>query len=138
MSESKTAFHLAISVNCLKKARKFYGDLMESKEGRSDTKWVDFNFFGHQLTCHLAESKEDKAYFNPVDSQSVPVPHFGPIVSLERFEKLRAKLEKQNIVFILKPQIRFKGRAGEQKIMFFKDPFGHFIEIKSYIREIEY
>ena len=138
MVKSKTPFHLAITVSCLKKAREFYGELMEAKEGRSDTMWVDFNFFGHQLTCHLVEKKENPSYFNSVDSQAVPIPHFGPVVSLEQFEKLKIKLENKNTVFILKPQTRFKGKVGEQKTMFFKDPFGHFIEIKSYVGKIEY
>ena len=134
----ETPFHLAIGVSCLKKAREFYGDLMGAKEGRSDTKWVDFNFFGHQLTCHLMEKTNSSTYFNSVDSQTVPVPHFGPIVPPETFEELKIKLEKVNMNFILRPQTRFEGLPGEQKTMFFKDPFGHSIEIKSYPGKPEY
>ncbi|MCY4512520.1 MAG: hypothetical protein OXB86_02400 [Bdellovibrionales bacterium] len=133
-----TPFHLAIGVSCLKKAREFYGDLIGAKEGRSDSKWVDFNFFGHQLTCHLVEKANADSYFNSVDSQAVPIPHFGPIVPPEQFEALKTKLEKANTSFIVKPQIRFKGLPGEQKTMFFKDPFGHSIEIKSYPGKMEY
>ena len=133
-----TPFHLAIGVSCLKKAREFYGGLMGAKEGRSDSKWVDFNFFGHQLTCHLVEKTNNDSYFNSVDSQAVPIPHFGPIVSPEQFEELKTKLEKANTSFILKPQTRFKDLPGEQKTMFFKDPFGHSIEIKSYPGKPEY
>ena len=42
-------FHLAIPVRNLKITRAFYKDVLECSEGRSAEKWVDFDFFGHQL-----------------------------------------------------------------------------------------
>ncbi|MBT4868683.1 MAG: glyoxalase, partial [Polaribacter sp.] len=38
-------FHLAIPVQNLEICRTFYRDTLRCKEGRSDTHWVDFNFF---------------------------------------------------------------------------------------------
>ena len=134
----KPPFHLAIGVSSLEKAREFYIDLLGAKEGRSDSLWVDFNFFGHQLTCHLIKKKDALTEFNLVDQQSIPIPHFGIIVSPEEFDKLKDKLEKAQTDFIVKPYVRFKNRPGEQQTMFFKDPFGHFIEIKSYTGKSEY
>ena len=134
----KPPFHLAIGVSCLEKAREFYSGLMEAKECRSDSLWVDFNFFGHQLTCHLTKKADSLEHFNSVDRQQIPIPHFGVIVPLEQFQTLKAKLEKSKIRFIVKPYIRFKNRPGEQHTMFFKDPFGHSIEIKSYTGKSEY
>ena len=132
-------FHLAIGVNDLEKARWFYGHLLGSKEGRSDILWVDFHFFGHQLTCHLIKNKDAfTSNFNEVDNEKVPIPHFGVIVSVKEFECLENRIKKHNINFIIEPQIRFKNKTGEQKTMFFKDPFGHSIEIKSFIKEKEY
>ena len=133
-----TPFHLALGVSSLDKAREFYKDLLEAKEGRSDSHWVDFNFFGHQLTCHLTEKPDSFARFNFVDRKSVPIPHFGVIVPPEKFEEMRKKLEKAGTEFVLKPQVRFQNLPGEQKTMFFKDPFGHFIEIKSFTGQPEY
>lgn len=133
-----TPFHLAIGVNSLEKAREFYGNLMGAKEGRSDSLWVDFNFFGHQLTCHLIKKSDLSDHFNPVDNQLIPIPHFGVIVSPEQFEILKLTLKKAKIHFIVQPQVRFKNLPGEQKTMFFKDPFGHSIEIKSYTRKQEF
>ncbi len=130
----KTAFHLAIGVTNLQKARDFYTGVLGAKEGRSDRLWVDFNFFGHQLSCHLIEKASSFIQYNPVDGQSVPIPHFGLIVPFEDFKSLEELLDKTKISFILKPQIRFEGKEGEQKTMFFKDPFGHCIEIKSFIK----
>ncbi|MFZ5609323.1 MAG: VOC family protein [Pseudomonadota bacterium] len=46
-------FHLAIPVDDLAKARAFYGGLLGCLEGRSAERWVDFDFYGHQLVCHL-------------------------------------------------------------------------------------
>ena len=128
----QTAFHLAIGVNDLQKARAFYKGLLGAEEGRSDLSWVDFNFFGHQLSCHLVDKTEASVHYNQVDKQSVPIPHFGLIVNNEIFEKLKEHLQKANTDFILKPQTRFKGQPEEQKTMFFKDPFGNCIEIKSF------
>lgn len=128
----QAAFHLAIGVSDLQKARAFYTDLLGAKEGRSDLTWVDFNFFGHQLSCHLVENMASPIHYNLVDKQSVPIPHFGLIVNSEQFEGLRDLLEKAGINFILKPQTRFKNQDGEQKTMFFKDPFGNCLEIKSF------
>ena len=41
----QTPFHLAILVDNLEKARKFYSNTLGFKEGRSSSKWVDFNFW---------------------------------------------------------------------------------------------
>ena len=46
-------FHLAINVTDLDAARRFYGGLLGAVEGRSTETWVDFDFFGHQLSLHL-------------------------------------------------------------------------------------
>ena len=130
----ETAFHLALGVGDLQEARDFYAGLLGAKEGRSDLSWVDFDFFGHQLTCHLVEKTDFSVHYNPVDRQSVPIPHFGPVVNPEKFEELRNLLEEAGTDFVLKPQIRFEGQIGEQKTMFFRDPFGHCLEIKSFTR----
>jgi catechol 2,3-dioxygenase-like lactoylglutathione lyase family enzyme len=48
-----TPFHLAINVTDLETTRVFYGEVLGAKEGRSTRSWVDFDFFGHQLSFHL-------------------------------------------------------------------------------------
>ena len=63
-------FHLAVKVSDLAAARDFYTGLLDCPEGRSSDTWVDFNFFGHQLVCHLAPSRETRddggTHRNPV------------------------------------------------------------------------
>ena len=46
-------FHLAFPVDDLTAARDFYGRIIGCAEGRSADRWVDFDFFGHQIVTHL-------------------------------------------------------------------------------------
>ena len=128
-------FHLAIPVHDLANARAFYGDLLGCPEGRSSESWVDFNFFGHQLVCHLHEnsSKPTSAVTSSlVDDHDVPVPHFGAVLDLDAWGRLSEKLKAANIRFVVEPHIRFKGQSGEQATMFFLDPSGNAIEFKAF------
>lgn len=59
-------------------ARAFYGGILGCQEGRSSVKWQDYSLFGHQLVCHWAgDDYRCTDYYNPVDGDEVPVPHFG-------------------------------------------------------------
>ena len=128
-------FHLAIPVDCLDKARNFYGSKLGFEEGRSDNHWIDYNFFGHQLVCHIGEL--NKSNNNEVDGKDVPIPHFGIILEWDDFDSFSSKLKTENINFIIEPYLRFSGLLGEQKTMFFKDPFGNALEFKSFKQDSE-
>ena len=127
-------FHLAIPVSDLDRANDFYVNMLGCSKGRSSTKWIDFNFYGHQLVCHEVKKSVNKNS-NDVDGNNVPVPHFGIILGWEQFQKLSANLQSKNINFIIEPTIRFKGKVGEQAIMFLHDPSGNAIEFKSFKNE---
>ena len=122
-------FHLAIPVDDIEAAKEFYGLKLGFVEGRSDDHWVDFNFFGHQLVCHTGESI---SFSNEVDGKDVPIPHFGIILDWKEFDIFSETIKSNNIDFIIKPYLRFEGLPGEQKTMFFKDPFGNALEFKSF------
>jgi len=122
-------FHLAIPVNNLEAARNFYTNILGFEEGRSSDHWVDYNFFGHQLVCHIGESN---SFTNEVDGKDVPIPHFGILLEWDEFDNFANKLEENNTKFIIEPYLRFEGLPGEQKTMFFKDPFGNALEFKSF------
>ena len=124
-------FHLAIPVSDLDRANDFYVNMLGCSKGRSSTKWIDFNFYGHQLVCHEVKKSVNKI-LNDVDGNNVPVPHFGIILGWDQFQKLSANLQSKNINFIIEPTIRFKGKVGEQAIMFLKDPSDNAIEFKSF------
>jgi extradiol dioxygenase family protein len=122
-------FHLAIPVSSISQAKDFYGSKLGLREGRSDEHWVDYNFFGHQLVCHIGESK---SFTNEVDGKDIPIPHFGILLEWAEFDNFSNKLRENDINFIIEPYIRFEGLQGEQKTMFFKDPFGNALEFKSF------
>ena len=125
-------FHLAIPVNDLDAAAAFYGELLGCERGRSDTRWIDWNFFGHQLVTHCVETMPSAPEHNDVDSHAVPVPHFGVVLEMADWDALAARLEAAGITFVIKPYIRFKGEPGEQATMFFHDPAGNALEFKAF------
>ena len=127
-------FHLAIPVHNISIARQFYGNLLGLKEGRraADDKWQDYSMNGHQIVCHyVGENYRCIDYYNPVDGDEVPVPHFGIILSEIEFLKLAEKLNHENINYIVPPHKRFIDQPGEQWTMFFKDPSGNNLEFKA-------
>ena len=128
----KTPFHLAFPILNIKDTKDFYGKVLGCEIGREDKKWVDFNFFGHQLSAHLKPDELKKTKENPVDGKSVPVRHFGVILPWEKWESLSKKLIKINTEFIIEPYVRFEGEVGEQATMFFLDPSGNALEFKSF------
>ena len=128
-------FHLAVPVDSLEKARAFYGELLGCPEGRSSDQWVDFDFFGHQLVCHRTVRSDQAGRIratNRVDGEDVPVPHFGAVLDMARWESLAARLREAGIDFVIQPCIRFQGQPGEQATMFLLDPSGNAIEFKAF------
>ena len=127
-------FHLAFPVDDLSAARAFYGGLLACPEGRSSPEWIDFDFFGHQLVCHLDKrpSENRTAVTNRVDGHGVPVPHFGVVLDLPAWEALRDRLQQAGVEFVMQPTVRFRGQVGEQATMFFRDPAGNNLEIKAF------
>jgi extradiol dioxygenase family protein len=135
--ETVQPFHLAIPVNDLGAARAFYGGLFGCPEGRSASHWVDFDFFGHQLVCHLDEPQGGAAepageIANDVDGDQVPVPHFGVVLDMARWQALAQRLEAGGAAFVIPPRVRFKGQAGEQATFFLRDPAGNALEFKAF------
>lgn len=125
-------FHLAFPVRDIAEARGFYGGLLGCPEGRSAPDWVDFDFYGHQVVAHLAPDECGTAATNAVDGDSVPVRHFGAILSMDQWQALADKLAAVGTRFIIEPHIRFKGEVGEQATMFFLDPSGNALEFKAF------
>ena len=125
-------FHLAYTVSDLDSARRFYGELLGCQEGRSTDTWVDFNFFGNQLSLHVGEVIKRSKTTSKVDDISVPMPHFGCVLDWNSFNDLADKLQSKGIKFIVEPNVRFKDLSGEQATMFFEDYSGNAIEFKAY------
>jgi len=122
-------FHFAFNVTDLDQTRDFYGRLLGCAEGRSTDTWVDFDFFGHQLSCHLG-TPLSVAATGLVGDHKVPMPHFGIVLPYADWRALADRLEAAGTDFVLAPQTRFKGEPGEQSTMFFMDPSGNPVEVK--------
>lgn len=150
-------FHLAFPVHDLVAARAFYGGLLGCAEGRNSDRWVDYDFFGHQLVAHLVDGMTggtpappetslmngvrtvpptpvppSSRPSNRVDGHDVPVPHFGVVLPMDEWTALAARLREAGVAFVIEPYIRFKGEPGEQATMFLHDPSGNALEFKAF------
>lgn len=126
-----TPFHLAYHVTDLDEARAFYGGVLGCPEGRSTETWVDFDFFGHQISLHLG-TPFATTNTGKVGDQMVPMPYLGLVLQLPDWQALADRLTAAGVAFVLPPQVRFQGQPGEQWTMFFRDPSGNPIEVKGF------
>ncbi len=125
-------FHFAFLVKDLASTRRFYGRLLGCHEGRSTTTWVDFDFFGNQISAHVSRSKPQSVPCGHVDQVVVPIPHFGAILEWKAFQRLAKRLKRAKIAFVVTPQVRYQGKPGEQATMFLRDPSGNPLEFKAF------
>ncbi|MBU2583382.1 MAG: VOC family protein [Alphaproteobacteria bacterium] len=127
-------FHLAFPVRDLEESRAFYAGKLGCGTGREDSHWIDFDLFGHQIVAHLDPALKDAVQVkNAVDGADVPVPHFGVVLTMADWEKLRDRLEAEDdTCWVITPRIRFKGQPGEQATMFLLDPSGNALEFKAF------
>jgi extradiol dioxygenase family protein len=125
-------FHLAIPVTDLELADAFYCGLLGCDKGRTASRWIDLNFFGHQVTLHLVDAPATAVITNRVDGDSVPARHFGVVLNMPEWQTLADRLKQENQEFLISPRIRFQGEVGEQATMFLYDPSGNALEFKSF------
>ena len=116
----------------LEVADAFYCGLLGCDKGRTASRWIDLNFFGHQVTLHLVDDTATAVTTNPVDGDSVPARHFGVVLKMPQWQALADRLEQENQEFLISPRIRFQGQIGEQATMFLYDPSGNALEFKSF------
>lgn len=126
-----TPFHLAYNVRDLDTTRQFYGTVLGCAEGRSTETWVDYDFFGHQISLHLGEPFETRAT-GKVGDHLVPMPHLGVVLTIPDWNALAERLRQHDVEFVIPPSLRFQGEPGEQATMFFLDPSGNPIEVKGF------
>jgi extradiol dioxygenase family protein len=127
-----SAFHFAFIVKDLPSTRRFYGDVLGCREGRSTETWVDFDFFGHQISAHTTGVVMRTEKTGQVDGVAVPMPHFGAIVAWDEFAALAERIRAAAHPFVIEPRIRYAGQPGEQATMFLLDPSGNALEFKSF------
>jgi len=125
-------FHLAFPVRDLNATEAFFAGLLGCAIGRRSERWIDFDFFGHQITAHLVEDDDGAVATNPVDGEMVPSRHFGVVLEWNAWHALADRLRAEGVAFLIEPQIRFAGQVGEQATMFFRDPSDNALEFKSF------
>ncbi|MEM6639413.1 MAG: VOC family protein [Pseudomonadota bacterium] len=125
-------FHLAFPVTDLDAVRAFYRDVLGCKLGAEAERWVDIDFYGHQITAHLVDAVEPVPT-NPVDGDLVPARHFGAILAMSEWDALAARLRDHGTRFDIEPHRRFAGHPREQATMFFQDPCGNYLEFKAFV-----
>jgi extradiol dioxygenase family protein len=130
MSENPL-FHLAVPVTDLEATRRFFTDVLGCRVGREDERWIDFDFFGHQLSAHLTEEMP-RIMTNLVDGKQIPVSHFGLVLEWRQWHAVVERLREKSVTFLVDPCLRFEGQAGEQATLFVQDPSGNAIELKSF------
>ena len=136
MADELRPFHLALPVHDLELAESFYCGLLGCETGRTAGRWIDLDFFGHQVTLHLVDDDDTAVDTNPVDGDAVPARHFGVVLDREDWDALAARLKAAGTTFLIEPKVRFEGEVGEQATMFFKDPSGNALEFKS-LRDLD-
>ena len=130
--KSMRPFHLAFPVYDIKKTIDWYVSYLNCSVGRKSKRWVDFNFYGHQISAHLINQKNKKDKINLVDGKKIPSRHFGIILEMNDWKNLVTYLNEKKINYVIKPNIRFKGQTGEQATFFIKDPSNNVLEFKAF------
>ncbi len=125
-------FHLAFPVTNLEPIREFYASVLQCAIGRESERWIDLNFFGHQITAHLDEAMSAEQTVNSVDGHSVPARHFGVILEWDDWDKLVDRMNEFDVEFYIEPYTRYKSQPGEQRTFFVRDPSNNFLEFKCF------
>jgi hypothetical protein len=125
-------FHFAFFVRDLPSTRRFYGEVLGCREGRSTETWADFDFFGNQISAHTTGPVTPTHDTGQVEGVLVPMPHYGALLGWDEFEGLVRRIREAGVPFIMEPRIRYAGQPGEQATMFLRDPGGNALEFKSF------
>jgi extradiol dioxygenase family protein len=129
--QGRPSFHVAFQVRNLDETRSFYVDVLGCKVGRCTESWIDFNFFGFQITAHLADVQAPQTS-TTVEDQNIPIPHFGLIMDWEDWHRAVDHMTYIGVEFRVQPHVRFKGKVGEQATFFLADPSGNCLEFKAF------
>lgn len=127
-----TPFHLAFPVTNLELIKDFYTLVLKCRLGRESSRWIDFDFYGHQITAHLDESINNSIAYNEVDNQSIPARHFGVILEWQEWDDLLENIKVFDVPFYVQPYTRFQDQVGEQRTFFIQDPSNNFLEFKCF------
>ncbi len=126
-------FHFAFFVRDLDSTRRFYGEILGCREGRGTESWVDFDFFGNQISAHNT-------------GKPTPTENTGSRGRRSRADASLRRASSLGRISVVSPtgsappehpvrsgaRIRYPGQPGEQATMFLLDPSGNALEFKSF------
>lgn len=120
-------FHLAIPTKNLQESKDFYSGILDLHVGREYPNYVIFDFFGHQLVCHLAPDKVEETV------EDMYPRHFGLIFpTKEQFEHVYHRAKKKGVTIYEDVFERHVGTPGEHISFFLSDPSNNLVEFKYY------
>ena len=125
-------FHLAFALTDIEAKRAFYVEKLGCKVRRSAKRWIDFDFFGQQVSAHLVDGALSLTETNSVNGEKLPSRHFGAILDWDDWHAMKGRLEADSTDFIISPTTRFAGEAGEQTTMFFRDSSENALEFTAF------
>lgn len=129
-------FHLALPCLSISKTRAFYHDLLGAKIGRSEIKWLDVNFYNHQITFTESGPFNFETRSYAFNGQILPSFHFGVILNDEEWNKILNVLKSKGVEIV--SEVNFlKGKAGEHHSFFVKDPNEYTVEFKCFTEASE-
>jgi uncharacterized protein len=123
-------FHLAIPTHDLDAATAFYVQVLDAKPARRYADRQTFDFFGHQLVCHL-----DEDHVPDPEPLQRPYPrHFG-VTLFERadIERAHAACKAQGVRHLSDLAWRFQERPERHLTFWAADPSGNVLEFKWYL-----
>jgi extradiol dioxygenase family protein len=124
-------FHLAFAIDDIEDARRFYHGVLGCPVGREASNWIDFDFFGNQISAHVHRgTRPDGVSY--VGREEVPLHHFGVLLPWAEWEALAERITGAPWPFVIAPHTRFEGEPGEQGTFFLKDPSNNALEFKAF------
>ena len=124
-------FHLALPCLSISKTRAFYHDLLGAQIGRSSVKWIDVNFYNHQITFTESGPFNFESRNYAFNGQILPSFHFGVILNDQEWARVLSLLQSKGIK--IATEVTFlKEKVGEHHSFFINDPNGYTVEFKCF------
>jgi len=124
-------FHLALPCLSISKTRAFYHDLLGAQIGRSAVKWIDVNFYNHQITFTESGPFNFESRSYAFNGQILPSFHFGVILNDQEWARVLSLLQSKGIK--IASEVNFlKDKTGEHHSFFVNDPNGYTVEFKCF------
>jgi hypothetical protein len=123
-------FHLAIPINDIEQAKKFYCLGLGCVVGRETSQAIILNFYGNQVVAHMTKE-------TLVPQKGIYPRHFGLIFPhLNDWEHILTQAQTNQLDFYEPPKLRFEGKLTEHRTFFLQDPFFNLLEFKFYSHSV--